>query len=56
MFYKFENELLLSGPFVQLPSGVFLHLDHMDEVTLPHEGWYYFETEQEAKNFFNITE
>lgn len=56
MFYKYENENLLSGPFVTFPDGVFLSKDTMNEVTLPYEGFYYFETEQEAKNFFGITE
>ena len=56
MFYKYENENLLSGPFVTFHDGVFLSKDTMNEVTLPYESWYYFETEQKAKDFFGITE
>lgn len=56
MFYKYENEQLMYGPTVMFPDGVLLHIDHMDQVTLPYEGWYYFVTEQEAKDFFEITE
>lgn len=55
MFYKlFDDTYISKGPFVLLPDGVFLHPDHLDEVTLPHDGWYYFETEEEANTFFNI--
>ena len=54
MFYKYENELLTSGPFVQFPDGNFLHMDITDLSTLPYEGWYYFATEEEAKNYFGI--
>jgi hypothetical protein len=55
MFYKYENEFLHSGPFVQMPDG-FLHLDLLDTYSFPVNGWYYFATEQEAKDFFGITE
>ena len=56
MFYKYEDNELIYGPFVTFPDGVCLHLDYMGEVELPHEGWYFFETEEEAKNFFDIKE
>lgn len=56
MFYKIINDELVSGPFVQFPDGMTLNIQHLDEVPLPYEGWYYFETEQEAKDFFGITD
>ena len=56
MFYKYEHEYLWSGPYVQFESGEFLHLDFLDTYTFPVDGWYYFETEEEAKSFFGITE
>jgi hypothetical protein len=55
MFYKLIDDYLHSGPFVQMPDG-FLHKDFLDTYTFPIDGWYYFETEQEAKDFFGITE
>jgi len=55
MFYKYSDEILSSGPYVEMPEG-FLHMDLLDTYTLPIDGWYYFETEQEAKDFFGITE
>ena len=54
MFYKYENESLMSGPFVQFPDGIMLHMDITDLSTLPYNGWYYFATEEEAKTFFGI--
>lgn len=56
MFYKLFDDGLHSGPFVHYPDGTLLHPDVTDLTTLPIDGWYYFETEEEAKNFFNITE
>ena len=55
MFYKLINEQLHYGPFVQLTDGI-LHVDFLETYTLPIDGWYYFATEEEAKNFFNIND
>jgi len=54
MFYKLIDTTLHYGPFVQHADGTFLHPEHFDMSTLPYDGWYYFDTEQEAKTFFNI--
>ena len=56
MFYKYENEQLMYGPHVMYPDGTILHKDITDLSTLPIDGWYYFESEQEAKIFFNIND
>lgn len=56
MFYNYENEQLIAGPFVQFPDGSSLHPDHLSTYTFPVNGWYYFATEEEAKTFFNISE
>lgn len=56
MFYKLIDNELTYGPFVTFPDGVFLSKDTMGEVEMPYEGYYYFATEEEAKNFFGITE
>lgn len=56
MFYKLIEDTLSYGPIVQFPDGITLHIDITDLSTLPYEGWYYFETEEEAKNFFNIND
>ena len=56
MFYKYENNELTYGPFVSFPDGTELHPNHLDTYTFPVNGYYYFETEEEAKDFFGITE
>jgi hypothetical protein len=56
MFYKLIGEYLHYGPSVQHAHGVYLHPDATDLPTLPYDGWYWFETEEEAKNFFNIND
>jgi hypothetical protein len=56
MFYNYTDNHLTSGPMVQFPDGTTLHPDFLDTLTLPYEGWYYFATEQEAKDFFGITQ
>lgn len=56
MFYKYENEVLVHGPYVSFVDGTFLSIEHKDMFTFPIEDWYYFATEQEAKDFFEIEE
>lgn len=56
MFYKILDGQLIYGNMVTFPDGPTLLIDDLPLLQLPHEGWYYFETEQEAKNFFGITE
>ena len=53
MFYKYEGELL-SGDIIAFPDGSILVLQDKDVYEYPVQGWYYFETEEEAKNFFKI--
>jgi hypothetical protein len=55
MFYKITDGNLTYGPIVCSPDYT-LMLDTKDEHTYPVDGWYYFETEEEAKTFFNIKE
>ena len=56
MFYKYENEQLISGPMVTFPNGNSLSLEFKDTYDYPFSGYYYFATEQEAKDFFGITQ
>jgi hypothetical protein len=56
MFYSYTDDHLSVGPFVQFPDGSFLHMDFLDTYEFPVNGFYYFETEQEAKDFFGIKE
>jgi hypothetical protein len=56
MFYKLIDEYLHAGPYVQHADGTYLHPEHFDMNSLPYDGWYYFDTEIEAKTFFNIND
>lgn len=56
MFYKYENESLMSGPTVAFPDGQVLHLELLDTYTFPIYDWYYFATEEEAKSFYGIVD
>lgn len=57
-FYKNEDGQLLYGPTtVQLPISCHHHglnrAQH-DSYTYPVEGWYWFDTENEARAFFDM--
>lgn len=56
MFYTLLDNQLIAGPMVQFPDGTLLHIEFLDTYEFPVNGYYYFETEQEAKDFFGITE
>ncbi len=55
MFYKLDGELLLSSIFVSSPSFDLIAENH-NKYNYPVDGWYWFDTEEEAKIFFNINE
>lgn len=53
-FYKLENEQLLEAPnFVSAPTYELL-VNKKDEYQYPFDGWYWFDTMDIAKQFFNI--
>lgn len=55
-FYKYENEqLLYASTYVKGPS-IELLIEDKDTYTYPKDGWSYFETKQEALDFFGIEE
>ena len=50
-FYKKHEEELLSGPTVYGPQGSFTLLkENKNEHTYPVDGWYWFDSEEEAHN------
>lgn len=52
MFYKREeNEILNGGDTVSTPSGI-LTAGTKDEFTYPQDGWYWFDTFDEALAYF----
>ena len=54
-FYLYQNEELFCAPhYVIFPDGREIYIDNKDSYQYPVEGWYYFDTIEEAKVFFNI--
>lgn len=56
-FYKLDqdNNLLYAASYVSSPDYT-LTVEDKDSYTLPIGGWYFFLSEQEAKDFFGITD
>ena len=54
-FYKKHEGVLLSGPTVYGPYQTFSLLkENKDQYTYPIDGWYWFDSEEEAKAFFDL--
>ena len=53
-FFKVDGELLEAPNSVFGPDYVLL-TEHKGEYTLPIEGWYWFDNEDEARVFFSIS-
>lgn len=54
-FYKTENNDLFYGPnYVLGIDGESLYKEQKDSYTFPIGGWYWFESEEEARIFLNI--
>lgn len=54
MFYKYENEELFRASYEVHAPDYRILINLKDTYTYPVNGWYYFETEDEAYIFFNI--
>jgi len=52
-FYKLDNGSILFGTIVS-SINYLLIIEEKDSYELPIDGWYYFESESEAKEFFEI--
>lgn len=53
-FYKNYNGQILYGPTAILNKNFELLREKKDEYEYPVDGWYWFDSEQEAKQFFKI--
>lgn len=53
-FYKLDGELLY-GPNFVLNANYELRKENHDQYIYPVDGWYWFDNESDAYNFFNIT-
>ena len=54
-FYKNDGTLLY-GPNFVLNANYELRKETKDDYTYPVDGWYWFDTRQEALDFFGIDE
>jgi len=52
-FYKLDNGSLLFGKIVTSQEYLLI-VEEKDIYELPIDGWYFFESEVEAKEFFGI--
>lgn len=55
-FYKLEGLNLLFGPNFVLNKNYELYKENYSEYTYPVDGWYWFDSEDLAKEFFNLTD
>ena len=54
-FYK-NDGILLYGPNFVLNANYELRKETKDDYSYPVDGWYWFDTRQEALDFFGIVE
>jgi hypothetical protein len=52
-FYKLDGELLF-GPNFVLNANYELRRQTRDQYTYPTDGWYWFDSEDEARAFFGL--
>jgi hypothetical protein len=55
-FYKYEEPNLLYGPNFVLDLNYELRKETKNNHEYPIDGWYWFDSEDEAKSFFKITD
>ena len=53
-FYKLDNGDLLHGPNYVLNTAYELRRENLAELTLPVDGWHWFESEGEARVAFGV--
>lgn len=52
-FYKKQEDTILYAPNIVEGNGYVLAAQDKDQYEYPVDGWYWFESEEEANNFFN---
>jgi len=52
-FYKLDGDLLF-GPNFVLNAEYELHRDTKDQHTYPIDGWYWFDSDAQAREFFGL--
>jgi len=54
-FYKYENEILIYGPSQVTGPHYDLLRENCVDYTYPIDGWYWFDSEKEARTFFGLS-
>ena len=55
-FYKLDGDQLLYGPNFVINANYELKRENKDQYTYPVDGWYWFDSEQLAREFWNLPE
>ena len=53
-FYKNDNGIVLYGPNFVINTKYELRAESKDRYVYPIDGWYWFDTEEEAYKFFGL--
>ncbi len=53
-FYKKDNEQILEGENCIFTPNISMTKETKDDFTYPIEGWYWFDTKEEAYGFFGV--
>ena len=54
MFIKLNNDdIIIAENYVKFPDGIELS-NNIQNIIFPFRGWYFFNTEDEARLFFNL--
>jgi hypothetical protein len=53
-FYKLDSGFLLYAPNYVYNKDYELLKENQDQYTYPTDGWYWFDSEEEAKEFFQL--
>lgn len=53
-FYKYQEEVLYYAPSAVYNANFNLFIEQFESYNYPVDGWYFFETESLAKEFFSI--
>jgi hypothetical protein len=52
-YYKYEEEFLSASNFISFPDMDLVDIEH-ELYEYPIHGWYWFNSEEEAKSFFGV--
>ena len=55
-FYKLDGADLLHGQNYVINTEYTLLREHKDEYIYPHDGWMWFDSEDQARGYFGIQE